>query len=331
MMQATLSLDLDNQWSYMKTHGDAGWEAFPSYLDVVVPRVLAFLAQRSLRITVFVVGQDAELPRNMPMLRSVAEAGHEIGNHSFHHEPWLHLHGEAEIDGELARAESAIERATGVHPFGFRGPGFTRSETILRVLARRGYRYDASTLATWIGPLARAYYFRTAHLDAQAMREREALFGRLTDAFQPNGCRWVRTTAGEIAVLPVTTMPLLRVPIHVSYVLYLAAVSPAAARAYFRAALTLCRLTGTEPSILLHPLDFLGAEDCPELAFFPAMQMGAKAKIAVVSQACEALSSAFDIRPLLEYVREREAPSSAMQADRCPRGSGSPSCADRHP
>ena len=35
---ASLSLDLDNKWSYMKTHGDQGWEAFPSYLDAVVPR-----------------------------------------------------------------------------------------------------------------------------------------------------------------------------------------------------------------------------------------------------------------------------------------------------
>ena len=31
---ASLSLDLDNQWSYMKTHGDAGWEALPTYLPL---------------------------------------------------------------------------------------------------------------------------------------------------------------------------------------------------------------------------------------------------------------------------------------------------------
>ena len=37
---ASLSLDLDNKWSYMKTHGDPGWEGFPSYLDTVVPRFL---------------------------------------------------------------------------------------------------------------------------------------------------------------------------------------------------------------------------------------------------------------------------------------------------
>ena len=39
---ASLSLDLDNQWSYMKTHGDPAWESLPSYLDVVVPRALGF-------------------------------------------------------------------------------------------------------------------------------------------------------------------------------------------------------------------------------------------------------------------------------------------------
>ena len=40
---ASLSLDLDNKWSYMKTHGDPGWESLPSYLPVVVPRFLRLL------------------------------------------------------------------------------------------------------------------------------------------------------------------------------------------------------------------------------------------------------------------------------------------------
>ena len=53
---ASLSLDLDNEWSYLKTHGDPGWETLPSYLDIVIPRVLDILARRKLRITFFVVG-----------------------------------------------------------------------------------------------------------------------------------------------------------------------------------------------------------------------------------------------------------------------------------
>ena len=39
----SLSLDLDNEWAYMKSHGDPGWESFPSYLDLVVPRFLKIL------------------------------------------------------------------------------------------------------------------------------------------------------------------------------------------------------------------------------------------------------------------------------------------------
>src|SRR5579871_1159078 len=133
---ASLSLDLDNKWSYMKTHGDAGWESFPSYLDVVVPRFLEMLAAHRLTITVFVVGQDAALEKNHSALASISAAGHEIGNHSFHHEPWLHLYSEAELETEISSAEEHLERATGQRPVGFRGPGFSLSETTLQVLGR---------------------------------------------------------------------------------------------------------------------------------------------------------------------------------------------------
>src|SRR5215218_1898591 len=94
---ASLSLDLDNQWSYMKTHGDAGWESFPSYLDVIVPRALTFLKERGLNITFFIVGQDAALDKNRDALSSSAATGHEIGNHSFNHEPWLHLYSKEDL------------------------------------------------------------------------------------------------------------------------------------------------------------------------------------------------------------------------------------------
>src|SRR5262249_8483709 len=119
---ASLSLDLDNKWSYLKTHGDRGWEQYPSYLDVVVPRFLEMLGSLDLRTTVFIVGQDAAIARNRSLLRSIAAAGHEIGNHSFHHEPWLHLYSPAEIEAEISTAEESIAAATGVVPSGFRGP-----------------------------------------------------------------------------------------------------------------------------------------------------------------------------------------------------------------
>ncbi len=120
---ASLSLDLDNLWSYMKTHGDPKWDSFPTYLDTVVPRFLTLLDEVGVKITVFVVGQDAALEENHRALRSIVEAGHEIGNHSFHHEPWLHLYSPDEIVAEFERAERAIETGDGRPDQGLSRPG----------------------------------------------------------------------------------------------------------------------------------------------------------------------------------------------------------------
>src|SRR5581483_5106893 len=213
---ASVSFDLDNQWTYMKTHGDAGWQSFPSYLDVLVPRVVRILQQHNITITFFVVGQDAALDKNREPLQAIAEAGHEIGNHSFRHEPWLHLYSDAEVQSELERAEEHISRATGMRPIGFRGPGYSLSPAVIRTLIRRHYLYDASTLPTVIGPLARQYYFRTAKLDQAERRERSLLYGSFRDGFQPlNPYKWQFDT-GELIEIPVTTLPLVRIPIHVS-------------------------------------------------------------------------------------------------------------------
>jgi len=127
---ASLSLDLDNKWSYMKTHGDDGWEQFPSYLDTVCPRVVDMLAARDIKITFFVVGQDAALKKNHDALRCLSDAGHEIGNHSFHHEPWLHLYTAEQVADELQRAQDCIGEATGYRTVGFRGPGFSVTPTV---------------------------------------------------------------------------------------------------------------------------------------------------------------------------------------------------------
>jgi peptidoglycan-N-acetylglucosamine deacetylase len=74
---ASLSLDLDNQWSYMKIHGDPNWDQFPSYLDVVIPRTLEMFRELNLTITFFIVGQDAALAKNWSSIRSISLAGHE--------------------------------------------------------------------------------------------------------------------------------------------------------------------------------------------------------------------------------------------------------------
>jgi hypothetical protein len=300
---ASLSLDLDNQWSYMKSHGDDGWQEHPSYFDVVVPRVLDFLAERQLRITFFVVGQDAALDKNRSALDAIARAGHEIGNHSFHHEPWLHLYREDELEAELERSEKAIEQATGRRPIGFRGPGFSLSEATLRVLDRRGYLYDTSTLPTFIGPLARAYYLFISDFDRDEARKRKRLFGGFSEGFRGlNAYRW-QLSDSALLELPVTTFPLLRVPIHFSYLIFIATRAPRVARRYFRAAMWSCAHRGIQPTLLLHPLDFVSSDDIASLEFLPAMRLPGERKLELLSDYLEIFREYFDVRSVGELAK----------------------------
>ncbi len=300
---ASLSLDLDNKWSYMKTHGDAGWESFPSYFDLLIPRVLDLLKSHGLTITFFVVGQDAALEKNSSSLKQLSAAGHEIGNHSFKHEPWLHLYSDQEIEAELRSAEDAIKKVTGYHPAGFRGPGFSFSEATLTTLKRLGYAYDASTFPTFFGPLARLYYFMRSNLSRDELKTRKALFGRFSEGFRSlKPYNW-KTPAGELLEIPVTTMPIFKAPIHASYILYLSCYSVWLAKFYFRMALLMCRLTATQPSILLHPLDFLGGDDEKDLSFFPAMNLTGAQKIQRMHWILSALQQQFEVLPMKEHAR----------------------------
>ena len=50
---ASISMDLDNQWSYMKTHGENGWQKYPSYFNILIPYILNILESYDLKITPF--------------------------------------------------------------------------------------------------------------------------------------------------------------------------------------------------------------------------------------------------------------------------------------
>ena len=301
-LRATVSLDLDDLWTYLKTRGDSRWTGYPSYLPVFLPRVLALLDKLKLRITFFIVGRDAAVPANVELIQAITSCGHEIGNHSYEHDCWLHRYRRSELDAELERAEVAIEQATGRRPRGFRGPGYTWSPELLECLQARGYHYDASTLPTIIGPLARMYFLRTAPLSAEQKRERGELFGSFRDAVRSvRPYLWRLPEGRTLLEIPVTPMPVTRLPFHLSYLLYLDSYSPRLMEAYLGMALALCRGSRVEPSFLLHPLDLLGPAEAPGLEFFPAMRVSAERKAAVFQYVLQRLQREFDLVTLESF------------------------------
>jgi hypothetical protein len=91
--------------------------------------------------------------------------------------------------------------------------------------------------------------------------------------------------------IPVTTLPLFEVPIHMSHVLYASGFGCPAARLCIGTALGLCAWTGLRPSVLPHPPDFLGREDgIDALSFFAGVDSPLGHKVEVVGHTLDALA-----------------------------------------
>lgn len=293
---ASISLDLDNQWTYMKIHGDDGWDKYPSYLDIFVPHVLNVLDELNLKITFFIVGKDTEFEENRKYLKMVTERGHEVGNHSYHHESWLQTYSYEKIEKEIREAEEAIERVTGQRPTGFRGPGFSWSKDLLKVLESRGYKFDASTLPTYLGPLARMYYFKKSDLSKEEKKARKELFGKFSEGFRKlKPYKWDLGNGKSITEIPVTTMPILKLPFHLSYLIYLGNISMPLMKVYLHTAIRMCKISKTPVSFLLHPLDLIGGDQISELAFFPGMNVSSSKKVTIFKNVIGVLQEHYEV------------------------------------
>jgi peptidoglycan-N-acetylglucosamine deacetylase len=299
---ASISLDLDNQWSYMKIHGDEGWDNYPSYFAIFIPHVLEILDELGLKITFFIVGKDTESEENRKYLKMITERGHEVGNHSYNHESWLQSYSSEKIEKEIIEAEDAIEKATSQKPRGFRGPGFSWSYDLLKVLESRKYLYDASTLPTYLGPLARMYYFSKSGLSQEEKKARKELFGKFSEGFRKLKPYYFDLGDDrKIMEIPVTTMPIFKLPFHMSYLIYLSNISMGLMKLYLNIAIFLCKITRTPISFLLHPLDIIGGDQIKPLAFFPGMNIDSKRKVMVFNEVILKLKMNYKLVKMGQY------------------------------
>tara|TARA_R110002049_G_scaffold2750_2_gene21716 strand:+ start:591540 stop:592532 length:993 start_codon:yes stop_codon:yes gene_type:complete len=302
---ASLSLDLDNKWAYLRAAGHQDWQDRPGYLPLVADRIVDMLGQLDLPLTVFTVGRDLVHDDDCEAIRSFDRLPQwEPANHSLNHLPWMHTMEPDEITDEIQITHRRITDVTGRRAVGFRGPGFSCPEEVLRVLARNDYAYDASIFPTSIAPIARAVFLMRSELKGEAREKAKKLYGGFDSLRQPNRPFQRQVEGDTLWEIPVTVMPLTRTPIHFSYFTFLASFSKLAAKSYFSTALRLCQMTKTPPSILLHPPDFLGCEDDSDMAYFPGMKMCRAEKLEIVRWALQKLARSFDVRCMIDQLKQ---------------------------
>jgi hypothetical protein len=268
---------------------------------LVCERLLDLLRRHGCKFTLFVIARDLEDEQKLAAIRPFVQEGHEIGCHSYMHEPTFATLDRDQVRSEILRACDLIEQKLGVRPVGFRAPGFAISPHTLSVLREAGVRYDGSFLPTFLGPVARLYYFFHSNMSREEKRQRKAMYGGVGDAFGPLRSRPFAGTPPVLNV-PVTTMPLLRAPFHLSYVLWLSGISRFLARRYLGLGLSLCRLTRLPPSYLMHSLDFVGKGEHRDLDFFPGMNLPWEHKREMLEHLLQSLGRGFQITPHRPFV-----------------------------
>ena len=120
-----------------------------------LPALAALMGELGVTSTLFCIGKLVEADPGP--YRAAAEAGHEIANHTWSHpdNPVLNPDREfwdldrAGMEEEVARAQDALEAATGRRPTGFRAPHFKDAFALRAALAAvPEITYLSSSLAT---------------------------------------------------------------------------------------------------------------------------------------------------------------------------------------
>src|SRR5688572_3365166 len=119
------------------------WDEFESRVCANTERLLAIF-DGQVKATFFVLGWVAE--RYPQLVKTIADAGHEIASHGYAHRLVYDLTREAFRD-DVKRSKALLEEAAGVAVLGYRAPSFSvtpRSLWALDILIEEGFGYDAS-------------------------------------------------------------------------------------------------------------------------------------------------------------------------------------------
>ena len=100
------------------------------------PAILQILAEEEVKATFFMVGKHVE--KHPHLARQVADAGHEIGNHTYSHAN-LFQTPPGHAAQEIERGEEAIFKATGQRPSLFRPPRGLYEPKLLEETKEKGY------------------------------------------------------------------------------------------------------------------------------------------------------------------------------------------------
>lgn len=253
-LPAAVSVDVDTLASIYKGQGCRRPGGYTyAEMRMGLENLSRFLETYGIRATLFMVGNDMQIPRNHDAIRAMNTAGHEIANHTLSHAQGFRLLPSREKEVEIAGMEKICEEVIGSRPVGFRSPGWNIGDDAIAILLRRGYTYDSSINPTIVTPLLKVLHW---HAMRSRNRQERTTMGHLHYMCAP--ARPYRSSAdnlgrrGEngIVEIPVTVTPFFRLPFWATFFL-------AAGEGYFHACFRFLKWNRWPVHLLFHLSDFV--------------------------------------------------------------------------
>ena len=199
-----LTVDLE-EWTVPQDFGGRPRVTVPEAVKLEVARrglhrLLDILSLEQVKATFFVTAYFAQ--RNLPLLREMLKAGHEIGNHGLDHGPRAGLTWNEWLEG-IRISTHTLEDLLRTKPCGYREPYFAITRQMIGALIRVGYLYDSSVLGTWLPSKYRQwvavpsspFVWRIERGDARLVELPVSVFSILRI---PVGWWWFRKNCGEL-------------------------------------------------------------------------------------------------------------------------------------
>ncbi len=122
------------------------------------PEILKVLRKHDVPATFLFTGREAQ--NNPGVVKTILNAGHEIGCHTMYHEtigtavfnmPGANFVLPNEVKGRLELAMKTVAKVAGVRPVSFRAPRLFGSTAMINALEELGYKVDSSFPAYFYG------------------------------------------------------------------------------------------------------------------------------------------------------------------------------------
>lgn len=297
----TIQIDVDDLWVYYESIHRVPPANLPAQVyEQGIARLLDLFARFAVRATFFVCGRD--LPVQAHWLREMVRHGHEIANHSTWHRTGFARLSAAEKRADIVTTQVLIEEACGQRPSGFKAPGFSFAPDLLAVLAELGFCYDSTILPMPWAPALRSLQRLLSHGEVDGSHYGRARHGLAPlHPYQPDMAAPHRPRPADqpgqpdFWEAPVTTMPLLRLPMHSTFVL-------TAGQPLFDAGMMLVQTKGVPVNYLLHAADVIDAVDDPALASYRFLTTAWSEKRPLYEHMLHSLSEQYEIVPTRELI-----------------------------